>query len=76
MAETGILLNELLGFAEEEMDNVKVRFNQASGDFAPLEQYLAAPEAINSRAFLWTRKQRFFKEGQIAIAFLRLTSDT
>lgn len=36
----------------------------------------ADPEAINSKAFLWTRKQRFFKEGQIAIAFLRLTPDT
>ncbi|WP_455126899.1 hypothetical protein [Pseudoramibacter alactolyticus] len=76
MSETGILLNDLLGFTEEEMDNVKVRFNQASGDFAPLEQYLSDPEAINSSAFLWTRKQRFFKEGQIAIAFLRLTPDT
>lgn len=56
MAETGILLNNLLGFAEEEIVNVKVRFNQASGDFAPLEQYLADPKAINSKAFLWTRK--------------------
>lgn len=56
MADAGILLNDLLGFTTDEIENVKIRFNQASGDFAPLEQYLADPEAINSRAFLWTRK--------------------
>lgn len=76
MADVGILLNDLLGFTTDEIENVKIRFNQASGNFAPLEQYLADPETINSRAFLWTRKQRFFREGQIAIAFLRLTPDT
>jgi hypothetical protein len=76
MTESDILLNDLLGFTKEEINNVKIRFNQASGDFAPLEQYLADREAINSKAFLWTRKQRFFKKGQIAIAFLHLTPDT
>lgn len=75
-ADKGIMLNDLLRFTADEIDNAKIRFNQASGDFVPLEQYLANPYEINSKAFLWTRKQKFFKEGQIAIALLRMTPDT
>ena len=70
-----ILLNDLLKFSDDEMNAVKIRFNQSSGDFTPLESYLRDPDEINCKAYLWTRKMRFFKEGQYAVAFLRLTDD-
>jgi hypothetical protein len=51
-----LLLNDLLKFSQSEMDNIKVRFNQANSDDDPLLLYLKNPEIVNNQWFLWKRK--------------------
>ncbi len=71
-----ITLNDLLNFTDEEINNVKIRFNQSNGIVEPMELYQQNPELINTDYFLWRKEQRYFKEGQIAICLLKLTFDT
>ncbi len=71
-----ILLNDLLHFPKEEFNNIKIRFNQHNGYSNPMELYQQNPEEINTRWLFWREQQRYFNIGQIAICFLKLTSDT
>lgn len=71
-----IILNDLLNFTDEEINNVKIRFNQSNGIVEPMELYQQNPELINTDYFLWRKEQKYFKEGQIAICLLKLTFDT
>ena len=71
-----IKLTDLLHFSETEIDNVKIKFNQASADSDPLELYQKDPEIVNTEWLFWKEKYRYFFEGQIAICFLKLTWDT
>lgn len=73
---TKILLKDLLNFSEEELPNVKVRFNQFNGDVDPMDDYLKNPEVINTTWLFWRNKRRYFYAGQIAVCFLKLTWDT
>lgn len=75
-SKSEIKLNDLLGFSKEEIDNVKIRFNQTSPDANPMELYLKNPEVVNSQWFLWKKTQGYFKEGQIGICLLKIGSDT
>lgn len=74
--ETVIKLNDLLQFSADEIENVKIRFNQTSPDANPMDLYLKNPELVNTQWFLWKRKQGYFKEGQIAICLLKIAEDT
>lgn len=69
------ILNDLLRIEQKDFGNVKIRFNQSNGVENPLDSYLRDPEAVNTRFFLWRTKQRYFKEGQIAISLLKLSED-
>lgn len=71
-----IKINDLLKFNEDMMDNVKIRFNQSSPTDNPLDLYQKDPEIVNTRWLFWRTQVKFFKEGQIAISFLKLTADT
>ena len=71
-----IKINDLLKFNEDMMDNIKIRFNQSSPTDNPLDLYQKDPEIVNTRWLFWRTQVKFFKEGQIAISFLKLTADT
>ena len=73
MAE--ILLNDILNIAEEEMDMVKIKFNQWNGSTDPMEEYLKNPEIINTEWLFWRTQQSYFRLGYIAICFLKLSGD-
>ena len=70
-----LYLNDLLRIAQEELKNVKIRFNQFNGEDNPLDLYIQNPEIVNTQFFLWRTKQRYFNEGQIAICLLKLSED-
>lgn len=42
-----IKLNDLLGFTEEEMSHVKIKFNQSNGFVDPMEVFKQNPEEVN-----------------------------
>ena len=48
-----LLLNDLLKFSENDIKNIKVRFNQSNSDSDPLTEYLKNPDEVNNRWFLW-----------------------
>ena len=75
MAEI-IKLNDLLNLSNEELNTVKVRFNQSNGIENPMDLYLKNPEIVNNQWFLWRTKSKLFKVGEIAICLLKLSSDT
>lgn len=70
-----IYLNDLLGISNENIGNVKIRFNQFNGVENPLDVYIRDSEIVNTRFFLWRTKQRYFNVGQIAICLLKLSED-
>ena len=71
-----ILLKDLLNFSSEQIEKVKVKFNQHNGDTNPMEEYIKNPEAINTGWLFWRKEKRYFNEGEIAICFFKLGKDT
>ena len=71
-----ILLNDLLHFPKELLENAKIRFNQYDSLANPMELYLKDPEIVNTQWLFWRTKQRYFKVGQIAVCLLKLSPDT
>lgn len=71
-----IKLNDLLKLTESEIDISKIKFNQSNGIEDPMEVYLRDPDIINNQWLFWRKEQRYFKVGQIAICFLKLSYDT
>lgn len=71
-----ILLDDLLHIPADQIENVKVRFNQHNDSEDPMELYLRDPEVVNTQWLFWRTKQRYFNVGQIAICLLKLSSDT
>ena len=71
----GILLKDLLRFSDDELANVKIKFNQHNGYDDPMDLYRSNPEIINTQWLFWNEKRRYFYEGQIAVCFLELSYD-
>lgn len=71
-----LYLNDLLRIDEAELENVKIRFTQTTGDDDRLAKYLSDPDIINNTAFLWRTNQRYFNVGQTAISLLNLSHNT
>lgn len=71
-----ITINDLLKLDDSIIDSVKIRFNQSSVDGDPLDLYQKNPEIVNTQWLFWNKHQKYFKEGQIAVCFLKLTWDT
>ena len=71
----GILLKDLLRFSNDELANVKIKFNQHNGYDDPMDLYRSNPEIINTQWLFWNEKRRYFYEGQIAVCFLKLSYD-
>ncbi len=70
-----LYLNDLLHISDDEMKNVKIRFNQHNGSENPLDLYVRDPEYVNSQYFLWRSQRRYFSVGQTAICFLKISED-
>ena len=70
-----ILLKDLLRFSDDELANVKIKFNQHNGYDDPMDLYRSNPEIINTQWLFWNEKRRYFYEGQIAVCFLKLSYD-
>ncbi len=70
-----ILLNDLLRFNEEELWNIRVKMNVHDGTTNPLDDYKANPDYINTGWFLFHKKRRYFRIGQIAICLLKIDYD-
>ena len=71
----GLLLKDLLNFSDNEISNVKIKFNQHDGNDDPMDLYKRNPEIVNTTWLFWNEKRRYFFEGQIAICFLKLSYD-
>ncbi len=71
-----IFLNDILNISQEEIENTRIKFNIYNGYIDPLELYKENPEQVNTTWFLWHENRRYFHNGQIAICFLRIASDT
>lgn len=77
MNECGqITLNDLLQFRREDFSNIKIKLNQSNGIDDPMELYQQNPEIVNTQWLFWKGQRRYFREGQIAICFLKLSRDT
>lgn len=68
------MLNDLLGFSEDELTRVKVRFNQRDGRLDPVDEYEKDPERVNVNWFL--NKNNLFSKGEIGICLLGIERDT
>lgn len=71
-----IYLNDLLHIQPEQLDSVKVKFNQNNGYNDPMDLYLREPELINTQWLFWNAQRHYFRKGQIAICLLKLSWDT
>lgn len=71
--ENNILINDLLHFSDEELNKVKIKFNQSSPNTDPLDEYQNDPEIVNTQWLFWRESRRYFYEGDIAICFLKLS---
>mgnify|MGYP005767047551 FL=1 len=70
-----LLLQDLLHISDDEMNQVKIKFNQFNGSTNPMDEYQLDPEVVNSRWLFWRNKRRYFYVGQIAICLLKLSED-
>ena len=70
-----LLLQDLLHISDDEMNQVKIKFNQFNGSVNPMDEYQLDPEVVNSRWLFWRNKRRYFSVGQIAICLLKLSED-
>ena len=71
----GLLLKDLLHFSDKDLPNVKIKFNQHDGSDDPMDLYKRNPEIVNTEWLFWNEKMRYFREGQIAVCFLKLSYD-
>lgn len=70
-----IRINEILGFGEDELGNIRVKFNIFNGQEDPLELYKIDPDEVNINWFLWHDRNRYFKVGQLGICLLKIAED-
>ena len=76
MNDGKILLNDILGLHDDDLNRAVIKFNQWNGSIDPMEEYSQNPSVIDDRWFLWHKERRYFKEGQIGICFLKLSTDS
>lgn len=68
-----IKLNDLLKI--EDLSNVKIRLNIASGDYDPMRLYRESKEELLLSQFCNSSKIKRFKEGEIVIGLARIGND-
>lgn len=70
-----ILLNDILQLSDEDIKRTKIRFNQSSDDWNPLKFFINGNERLLDGQFWNYKKMKSFKEGQIAIGFIKIDTD-
>lgn len=73
MEKSMLKLGDLLKF--EDLQKVKVRFNQFNGVADPMDEYKRNPDTVNNQWLFWRTELRLFKVGETAIGFLKLSAD-
>ncbi len=69
-----ILLNDLLHL--ENLENVKIRFNKDNGsNYDPIKHFKENPKALLNGQFWNYPKNKSYREGNIAIGFVRIEGD-
>lgn len=58
-----------------DINKIKIKFNQHNSYDDPLEVFETDPERINTGWFLWNEKKKYFKVGQIGICFVKMSYD-
>lgn len=71
-----ILINDILNLSDVEIENTRIKFNIYNGYHDPMDLYKENPDIVNNDWFLWQDERRYFREGQIAICFLKIGVDT
>ncbi len=71
-----IHLNDLLQFKQEELGNIKIKFNQWNGSDDPMKLYQNNPDIVNSQWLFWRSARRYFYVGQLAVCLLKLSGDS
>ena len=72
-----ILLENLLHILEKETNRpIKIKFNQHNGFSNPMDLYKDNPDEINNQWLFWRNKKRYFDVGDVAVCFLKLSSET
>lgn len=71
-----ILLNDILGFSQDEIPHIRLKLNVHNGSEDPHELYLQDPDKVNVEWFLWHKERRYFHKGQTAICLLYIGTDT
>ena len=74
---TPLRINDLLRFPDDQLGNVRVKFNVCSPYEDPLEVYMSTPEQINTSWLFWREQRRYYPyPGILAISLVRLSSET
>ena len=75
--EEKILLRDILNISDEEMSNWKIRLIHNHEDDNVLDLFLNKPNVVNNDWLFWNyKKAAEFKEGQIAIALVRMDKNS
>ena len=71
--ENKVFLNDLLKFANNELNDIKLRFCMKNDEpkYA-IDDYKIDPERVNGDWFLWKKDKNIYKVGQIAICLVRI----
>lgn len=76
---TGVIpmltLNDILRIPDDEIGNVKVKFNMWNGYDNPIELYKGNHDEVNKEWLFWREKVSNFAVGQIAICLVRIKSN-
>ena len=77
MTEKTLVLNDFLNLSEEQISNIKIRFNltEAGTNWDPIEVFKRNPDEVNVEWFLARKKNNLFKVGDYAICLVRLPQD-
>lgn len=75
MTSKKLYINDLLRFNEDEMKNIKIKFNQFNGVVNPIDEYIKSPDVINNMWFFWRTNRRYFNVGETAICLLKISND-
>lgn len=70
-----ILLNDILKISKLDLQNTKIRFNQSMGNNSPIKLFKENSEKLYEGQFWNYSKTKSFKDGQIAIGFIKLEND-
>ncbi len=70
-----IKLNDILHFSEDEIYNVKIKFNVFNGWVSPFDEYKNKPDIVDNDWFLYKKEKYYFHEGEIGINCIPLGDD-